>query len=747
MADRPLLLKRHDLAAALPYAGSILLSAFLLFAIQPMVGRALLPSFGGSPAVWNMALVFFQVLLLGGYAYSHWSVRLSPRSQVLGHAVLLGLPLLLLPPRLPELDPALTAARPVSQAFLALALAAGLPFLVLSSNSSLVQYWYRRDRGQADPYWLYAASNGGSAAALIAYPLLIERLGGLADQARWWTAGYLAFLLLSLVLLRRAWRRRSVGPDPGVEVAADPAMAATSPAPDLRRRLGWALRAALASSLLMGTTLQISTDMAAIPLLWTFTLLLYLLTFMLAFGRRGGALPRRLLGLLAASSIALTLVALIANLKHPVWFVVGLAMAALFFGAWYCHDDLARTAPDPAHLTQFYLWISIGGAAGGLANSLLAPMLLRGVGEYPMALALLAWLIAWAGQGAAPPVGRPGRMLVGALLALGALGLIWAAGGRSVMAGLDESLWPLLRLMPLIVLAGGCLVALLLRRAWPYAVVMSMVALYVAGGRHLPFTTDFQDRSFFGVLRDFRSPRGERMLMHGTTVHGSEWISGPLVGQPGMYFYREGILARLTQALPEQGRMAMIGLGSGALASYLRTGQELLCFEIDPLVIKVAQERFGFLSKSQGAVTLRLGDGRLSLQRDPDPRPFQLIIIDAFSSDAIPTHLLTKEAIAIYAGRLDAKGLLAFHVSSQFFDLEPIIAAAARDLSLHGLRADWYPDARQSAEGAAKHWVVILSPDPTVADDWLQRLDGRALRPAAQPWTDDRIELLEALLD
>lgn len=751
MAEQPLTAPRRSLAPALPYAGSILLSAFLLFAVQPMVGRALLPSFGGAPAVWNMALVFFQVLLLGGYAYSHWLTQQPPARQRLVHAVLLLLPLLLLPPRLPNIDPALAAASPVSQALLALALAAGLPFLVLSSNSSLVQHWYLRDRGQADPYWLYAASNAGSAAALIAYPLLIERLGGLGAQARWWTAGYLVFILLSALLLWRSRRARVLTEDveggrpPGAEDEAPiAAEAVLPPPPDLRRRLAWALRAGLASSLLLGTTQQISTDMAAIPLLWAITLLLYLVTFMLAFGKRR-LLPPALLGLLTAAGAALTLISLIANLKHPSWFIVGLALAALFFGAWYCHDDLARSAPDPRHLTQFYLWIAIGGAAGGLATSLLAPQLLRGVGEYPLALAALVWLI-HLGQRSGEGERGGSRLLGAALLALAALGLVWSAGGRSVMAQLPESLRPVVLLMPLLVLGLGSALSLWQRRLWPFAVATSLVALYVADGRHLPLDIEFQDRSFFGVVRVFHSERGERMIMHGTTIHGSEWVEGPLTGRAGMYYHREGVLAGLAQLLPAGGRMAMVGLGSGAMAGYLKSGQELVCFEIDPLVARVAEERFGFIDASEGEVTMRMGDGRLSLQRDPDGRPFDLILIDAFSSDAIPTHLLTKEAVAIYAARLSDGGALAFHISNQFFDLEPVIAAAGRDLGLHGLRADWDPDARQRREGAAKHRVVILSLDAASASAWTRRFSGRPLRPAPRPWTDDRVNLLEVLV-
>lgn len=747
MAHRALRAPRHNLAAALPYAGSILLSAFLLFAVQPMVGRALLPSFGGAPAVWNMALVFFQVLLLIGYAYSHWLTRQPPARQTIIHAVLLLLPLLLLPPKLPDIDPALAAASPVSQALLALALAAGLPFLVLSSNSSLVQHWYLRDRGKADPYWLYAASNGGSAAALIAYPLVIERLGGLGDQARWWTAGYLGFLLLSALLLWRGRRAALLAGDGAVGSAPAITAEAPAPPPDRRRCLGWALRAGLASSLLMGTTQQISTDMGALPLLWALALLLYLISFMLAFAWRG-ALPRSFVGVLAMGSSALTLAFLIIGLKHPLWLLVGLALAALFFGAWFCHQGLALAAPDPAHLTRFYLWIAIGGAAGGLATSLLAPLLLRGVGEYPIALAALAWLASSGDQGrASRPWGAKAWAGAIAFAGLAALALIWATGGTKSMDGLAASLRPLVLLTPLIVLAAGALTALLLRRVWPFAVVLSLVALFVGGGYHLTLATEFQDRSFFGVLRILRSPRGERVLMHGTTEHGSEWAEGPLKGQPSMYYHPEGIMARLVGALPEGGRMGMLGLGTGALASYLKPGQELVCFEIDPLVIAVAQERFSFLSKSRGRLSLRPGDGRLSLQRDPDTRPFQLLIVDAFSSDAIPTHLLTREALAIYAGRLDPGGLLAFHTSNQFFDLEPVIGAAARDLGLHGLRADWSPDEAQSREGASIHWMVLLSPDPAVAADWMRRLGGRPLRTAAEAWTDERVDLLGALVD
>ncbi|MBK7782656.1 MAG: fused MFS/spermidine synthase [Ardenticatenia bacterium] len=720
-----------------PYATSILLSAFLLFVVQPMIGRALLPVFGGAPAVWNMAMVFFQVLLLGGYAYSHWLVDRPAWQQLLCQGLVVLAPLLLLPPALPAMDPALAVAAPVRQSFLALAWAVGLPFLALSTNASLVQRWYLRRSPGDNPYWLYAASNGGSAAALIAYPLIIEPLGGLSWQSRWWAGAYLLFALVTLVLL---WRDLRLARTTAAVAAVT---ASLPPGPGWRQKAGWALRAGLASSLLLSTTMQITTDVAAIPLLWTLTLLVYLLTFMLAFGQQRPA-PRRLLALATVVGASLGLVAMVAMLKHPLALFMGISVGTLFCGAWLCHSDLARSAPAPEHLTGFFLWVTLGGAVGGMLNSLLAPQLLTSVAEYPLTLVALLWLITLTGPAARRPLGRPATVALVMVLALAGGGLLWAAGG---IAGLEALvLRQLVLLMPLLVLALGAAAWLASRRAWAYAACMSMVVLYVIDGRHLASRIQYQDRSFFGVIRVLES-RGERVLLHGTTVHGSERISGPLRGKPGVYYHEDGTLAQLMRQMPANGRAGIVGLGTGALAHYLEPGQRLVYYDIDPLVVRIADEQFTFLRQTRGEVDVRIADGRLGLQRDRDQDLFDLLIIDAFSSDAIPTHLLTSEALATYVGRLAPNGILAFHISNQFFDLEPVIAGSAQALDLHGARVDWDPDKAQKNEGAARLLTVVLSPDPVKAGSWARSEGGRTLTAERLLWTDDHIDLLAALAE
>lgn len=717
-----------------PYAGAILLSAFLLFAVQPMIARALLPRFGGAPAVWNLVQVFFQVLLLGGYAYSHWLTRQPPARQRLLQSLVVLTPLLLLPPVLPAVDPVLAATSPVRQVFLALSGAVGLPFLALSTNATLVQRWYLRHLAGRNPYWLYAASNGGSAAALIAYPLLIEPLAGLEAQRRQWTAGYLLYAGVTLWLL---WRdARVAGRD-----ADAPARPATASEPSWRHKLGWAARAALGSALLLSTTLQITTDVAAVPLLWTLTLLLYLVTFMLAFGWTRPA-PRGLLALVSILGSSLALVALVAALKHPLGLFMTNALLVLFCGAWLCHADLARSAPEPERLSAFYLWMTVGGALGGLLSSLVAPRLFDSVAEYPASLAALVWLAALTRPPRAP-LGRRGRLAASSVLGLSVLGLLWAAGG--VHAPGAAALRQVALLMPLLVLVLGAIAALALKRAWLYAACLSLAAGYLVAGQGGLAQVQAQERSFFGVMRVLQSPGGERILMHGTTIHGSERVSGPRQGLPGTYYHEDGVLARLVSQVKPDGRIAVVGLGAGGLARYLRPGQTLTFYEIDPLVIRIAQERFSFLKASAGRVDLRVGDGRLGLALEAGRPAYDLLIVDAFSSDAIPTHLLTREALAVYAERVAPDGFLAFHISNHFFDLEPVIAGSVATLGLRGATIDWTPDERQRREGAERLQAVVLARRPERLALWLASPGGRALTARAIAWSDDHVDLLGAL--
>jgi len=717
-----------------PYAGAILLSAFLLFAVQPMIARALLPRFGGAPAVWNLAQVFFQVLLLGGYAYSHWLTRQPPARQRWLQSLLVLAPLLLLPPVLPAVDPALAATHPVSQVFLALSGAVGLPFLALSTNATLVQRWYLRQLAGRNPYWLYAASNGGSAAALVAYPLLIEPLAGLEAQRWQWTAGYLVYAGLTLWLL---WRDARTGGG----AAAEPSRPTAAAEPSWRRKLGWAGRAALGSALMLSTTLQITTDVAAVPLLWTLTLLLYLVTFMLAFGLMRPA-PRGLLALVTVLGSSLALVAMVAALKHPMALFMSNALLVLFCGAWLCHADLARSAPEPEQLSVFYLWMTVGGALGGLLSSLVAPRLFDSVAEYPASLAALVWMAALT-RPPKTPLGRRGRWAAATLLGLCAVGLLWAAGG--VKAPGPTVLRQLALLAPLLVLLGGGLAALSLRRAWPYAACLSLTAAYLIAGQGGLEQVQAQGRSFFGVMRVLQSPGGERILMHGTTMHGSEWIGGPRQGMPGTYYHEDGVLARLVSQVDPGGRIGIVGLGAGGLARFLQPGRTLTFYEIDPLVIRIARERFGFLRNSAGQVALRVGDGRLGLALDAGRPAYDLLIIDAFSSDAIPTHLLTREALAVYAERVAPDGILAFHVSNHFFDLEPVIAGSIAGTNLRGVAIDWVPDLEQRREGAERLQAVLLARRPERLQPWLTSPGGRALTARRIPWSDDHVDLLGAL--
>lgn len=760
----------------LAYAASIFSSAFLLFTIQPAAARLLLPPFGGSPAVWNTALVFFQCLLLAGYAYAHLSVgRLRPRPRRRLHALVLLLPLATLPPALAAApDP---ARPPFLSVWLALAAMVGAPFFVLASNSSLIQHWYAiTGRGGAgEPYRLYAASNLGSLLALLAYPFLIEPRLGLERQLGAWTLGYGLFAALTLAVMADAARRGAeetapAAPDPVSAGAAsagtgshraeasssgmapvptEAAPAGAADAPTRTRRLIWAAWAAIAVSLLMSTTLQITTDLAAVPLLWILPLLIYLGSFVVAFAWPD-ALPRRILAGATVLSVALSLVLATAAVDLPVAIGLGTALATLAAGTLLCHADIARDRPSPRFLTGFYLWISIGGALGGLLNSLLAPLVFNSVAEYPITLVLLALVAALPpGTGRAELGAQARQRGTWAAPIAFTLALAWAAwrlSGAAPAEHAQAALFVLLYAM----LVGVLLFGLAGRWGkpglrWAFVAVAALTAVLVLRDSFLGVPVRAQARSFFGVHRVLEL-EGLRLLRHGTTVHGSQAMDPALRRVPRLYYHRAGPMSALVRRAPEGARIAVVGLGTGSQATDCRPGQRLTYFEIDPVVEALARTHFSYLADAACDTAVVIGDGRLRLAELPDGQ-FDLLIVDAFSSDAIPIHLLTEEAVALFLAKLRPGGLLAYHISNRHFDLRPVLAGAAAPSGAAGLVALWEPEEEALREGAVASNVVALSRDPAALEALAAAspLWGPLDLEARIRWTDDFASLLPVL--
>ena len=720
---------------AVLHIASIFVSAFLLFLVQPMIAKALLPGFGGSPAVWGTCLVVFQGLLLAGYACADRVRRLPARTQAAVQVAIVLAPLALLPPAL-RTGPPPPSAWPVPALVLALAGSVAAPFFALSTNSTITQSWYARTVGR-EPYFLYAASNLGSLLALAAYPFVLEPRFGLTAQRLAFSAGYAGFVALTLVLAAASLRRRAA---PGgeyaipandaavAEAAADGGAPAASRA---RQRARWAWLAAIPTGLLVSTSLHVSTDIAAVPLLWVLPLAAYLLSFVLAFlPRRGGGIglfPRARLVFVARLLVAASLASLHASADVPYLLLLALALLTLFAGAWLCHGEVAALRPGAARLGEFYLWVSAGGLAGGAFGNLVAPMLFDAVVEYPLFLVAVATVTI-----------DPRRFLERRLLpAAGVCGLAVLAPAVASALGAAEGT-EAIGLLPLVLLPLA-----LAARARPERFVLAAVAVAlsvgfdVGGGlRRLE-----SGRSFFGVVRVLEE-EDVRMMLHGTTLHGFEFRKTPY---PLGYYYPDAPITQTVKAVPDGGRIGVIGLGTGAVAKLARAGQRVDFYEIDPIVEPMARTWFTYLSFSPARVRTVLGDARLTVARVEDGT-YDLIVMDAFTSDAIPVHLITEEALALYASKLKAGGRLLVHVSNRYLDVVPVVRGGAARLGLHGVRIEWHPTDEQADWGASASSVVVLAADPAALSPLAEREGWVPLgaKPAVR-WTDERSSLLEVV--
>jgi hypothetical protein len=679
----------------LAYACTIFLSAFLLFAVQPMIGKIILPWFGGSAAVWSTCLLFFQAALLAGYLYAHRSTRwLKPKHQATLHIALMAASLAVLPILPSSTWKPTHAGDPSLRILLLLTATIGLPYLLLSATSPLLQAWYVAAKPGAVPYRLFALSNFGSLLALLSYPVFVEPMFTTHGQAYGWSGIYVIFVLICAAV---AWKTMRAAPVPLQDtIATTPA-----PSPSWTIRILWAALAACASTLLLAISNHLSSNVAPIPFLWVLPLAVYLLSFILCFERdnvynRGIFLPLLVIALDGAAY------AIYANEGNPnITWAIPTFVATLFVCCMVCHGELARLKPDPRHLTSFYMMISLGGTLGGVFVAIVAPHVFHTYLELPLSMV--------------------------ACSALAAI-VLW----------MSPKSWK------------GKIPAA--------AVRIAMLAFTVGLAIHLGYEKHLSDqrfrmsvRNFYGVLRVRDIPDDEqdtavRRLIHGTINHGTQLLDAAHRDEPTSYYGPYSGMGRAMGYLQKRGpvRVAVIGLGAGVTASFCRAGDVFRFYEINPLALSIANTWFTFLRDCKADHQVLLGDARLTLEAQPSQQ-FDLMAIDAFTSDAIPVHLLTREAFALYFRHLKPTGILAVHVSNRYLDLVPVVSRNARDFSKAVVDVD---DEDEEADYFSNSDWVLVSSDGAIFHDAAFKsssVQPARIRPNLRPWTDDYSNLFQIL--
>ena len=739
------------------YSLALLVGAALIFLLEPMVGKFVLPSLGSTPEVWTTTVLFFQVALLAGYAYAHVTSRLAPRRQALLQIGLLLVAALVLPVGVPDARPP-ESGNPIPWLLGVLAITAGPPFLVLAANGPMLQRWLAgtRHRAGRDPYFLFAASNGGSLLGLLAYPLLVERELTLDGQGELWAIGYGLAALLVLASAAVLWRAEPAAEEAALDGADAPAPAPSAPAPTAspalswRRRLIWVALAAVPSSLMLGTTTYLTRDLSPVPLLWVVPLALYLVTLIVAFAP--GARPERLTlwsrRLLPGIAI-LVAYTLATGAQRPLFVLAALHLLGLVVAGLLCHARLAADRPAASHLTEYYLWVALGGAVGGAFNALIAPLSFPGLVEYPLAL-VAACLLRPAPPKTRPDLlefffrnERPTRWMDYAVPVL--LGTAMAVG--MLLAREDDGGVPLEIRGAIVGVALGLIVTS--RRPVRFALALGAILLAAQMGAVPGEKVLDRDRSFFGIYRVVESEDGGlHELYDGTTLHGSQRMQpGPGgVPEPLTYYSRVGPAGQAIARLPREAtrRVAAVGLGAGALACNTAARSAFTFFEIDPAVARIAREPdyFTYL-RDCGRPPVVLGDGRRSLARH-DGEPFGLIALDAFNSDAIPVHLITREAIELYLSRTVPRGALLLHLSNRYVDLEPVLGNLTRDLGLACRIQRHHPDEAQIDRGYSRSVWALLARAPEHLGPLARDGRWKTCRddPSAGTWTDDYSNLL-----
>jgi hypothetical protein len=673
------------------FTATIFVSAFLLFLVQPMFAKMLLPVLGGTAAVWTTCMLFFQVTLLAGYMYAHLLTKHLPfKGQIACHLVLVLLAFLQLP--LPAPDMQVSPTQPVLWLLTFALTSIGLPFLILSASAPLLQSWFSRTHHPHghNPYFLYAASNLGSMVALLGYPFGIEALIGLTEQKHLWTLGFGVLMACFGVAAAIAFFQRN--PHAHTEKTQGNSWS---------QRVFWMICAALPSSLMLGLTSFVSTDIAPISLFWVVPLALYLLTFIIVFGF-GQRVPLKPVGILALMGSVLGFGMFVSSDVYgwtlSFYVLIVLHVLVFFFIAWFFHGQLAASKPSATHLTDFYVWMSVGGMLGGVFNALVAPVVFRSTLEYPLVFLVSAFLI-----------------------------------------------YKYLR-------HGGWTLAFFNKEA----VSVMIFVLFVGLGKDFLFSkmgdVIHQDRSFYGSITIRQSSNAEtkrvvHVLSHGTTNHGAQVIT-PKAEQsvPRGYYYREGLFGEVMQGYvlnnPNPTNLGMIGLGSGAMSTYSRQGDHLTFYEIDPAVVAIAQnpEYFTYWQNAKGTKTIALGDARLQLNTAPDHH-YDVLVVDAFSSDAIPVHLLTQEAIALFLKKTKPTSAIAIHISNRYLDLQKVIANYTLPAGYASYCGSHAMTERQTLEKDFKypHILCLIAREDSLPATiksnpaWKKTIPD----PTFRPWTDD----------
>ena len=710
------------------FASVLFLNALLLFWVQPLFAKMVLPILGGSPSVWSTCMLFFQAALLAGYAYAHAGVGwLGIRRQAAVHGILVWAPLFLLPIGVPQVGAGIATREPISWLLMVLATGVGLPFVVLASTAPLLQRWFSAaEQSSSDPYWLYAASNAGSLVALLAFPTVFEPLLPSQEQAAIWKIAYAvvaALLTTCAVIVIR--RHAALAPLPD----RDAEMPSASAQPTAGTRLRWLALSFAPSSLMLGVTTYISTDVAAVPMLWILPLSCYLLTFIVAFGWYSDSMHAFTRRMLPRVLLPLVFIVLI-GIPLQIWLTVPLHVAAFSVLALLCHGELARNRPGVRHLTEFYLWLAAGGVLGGVFNTLVAPKIFTSVAEYPLTIAL-SCLLCISREQLRDVVINPRRLMRPALAAGTAAALLIGQRLALVPAAAMMALLP----APMLV----CVSVAKDSARFSFAIAGLLAALLIGnaigpveGGRVLA-----ADRTFFGVYRVRTDPTEQRVsLAHGTTTHGAQVI-GDLNPEPLTYYHRRSPIGQLFETLgPAAQSVGVVGLGAGTLAAYVQPGASWSFYEIDGTVERIARDTrfFHYLDRCGAQCTVVLGDARLSLAQRGIAH--DVLVLDAFSSDAIPMHLLTTEAVQTYESRLTSNGILAFHISNRHIKLRPVIGRIARELDMTAI-ARLAGSSDTSGGNLASEWVLMARNAAT--------LDRFARNPEWTPvesdggraWTDD----------
>lgn len=715
----------------------IFVSAALLFAIQPMFAKLILPLLGGSPAVWNTCVVFYEVVLVFGYFYAHAISRLGIRTQLVIHLTLVVAALIVLPIRLPAGWHPPSVTFPVPWLLLLLCVSVGLPYFVVTTTSPLLQVWLSTttNRFAKDPYFLYSASNAGSLVALLSYPLIVEPFFGLSTQSRLWSVGYYFFVGLigtaGLFIVKAA-----SSPAREIEVGDHPA---TPSRVGIGRILSWVGLAFIPSSLMLSVTTYLSTEIAPIPLLWVLPLALYLITLIVAFSKHRVSLN---VSTIAALIALVPLIAIMTSqYPLPIGWLVPLHLIAFFFISLVCHTRLAADRPQTRQLTLYYLSISIGGALGGIFTAIVAPLVFKTVVEYPLVLVGACYVLRMRGDSIPWKIRALDIVLPTALFI--ALSLLFMA---------SHFVYQLPGWVPALIFAVSFLLCVTtLKHPWSFAVAAAAIIVV-----SVPYSRSLEqrllvDRDFFGISTVIQSG-GYHVLVHSGTIHGIQNMGSVDRDIPLAYYSRNGPLGNVFSALHSRlvdRSIALVGLGGGATTCYAGRLQKWVIYEIDPLVIQIATNPkfFTLVTDCVPGATVVKGDARLSLEAAPDAT-YSMMILDAYSSDYIPVHLITREALALYVRKLTPNGVLVFHITNHHFEISPVLANLANSEHLACLiRRDESVSRADSNGGVLPSTWVVMARSLSALSPLAKDRRWKALSPVSsmRVWTDDYSSLITIL--